>query len=133
NFSARSALATTDAEGRYRFTHIGPGEYNVVLELRDAMERDWTAVGHEWVKVAAGAKLDGMDFTLIKGGIVKGRVLAADTGQPITGKIWVRTQGPDHPRSSSMMQSMLVSSDGGFRFRVPPGVQYVDMTGLLPP
>ncbi|HXE52658.1 MAG TPA: M56 family metallopeptidase, partial [Tepidisphaeraceae bacterium] len=86
NFSARSALATTDAEGRYRFTHIGPGEYNVVLELRDAMERDWTAVGHEWVKVAAGAKLDGMDFTLIKGGIVKGRVLAADTGQPITGK-----------------------------------------------
>ncbi|HEX5244984.1 MAG TPA: carboxypeptidase regulatory-like domain-containing protein [Tepidisphaeraceae bacterium] len=124
--------ATTDDQGRFRITHLVANEYNIMLSLRDGMEKDWTAAAHEWVNLESGASLTGIDFTLIKGGIVTGKVTMADTGQPIA-DVRVGSQGPDHPRSSASIQGVRVSADGTYSLRVPPGTQYVYVQGPLPP
>lgn len=126
---------TTDDQGRFRITHLIANEYNVMLSLRDEMQRDWTATAHEWVNLEAGASLTGIDFTLIKGGIVTGKVTMADTGQPFSDvhDIRVGCYGPAHPRSSASIQAAQVNPDGTYSLRVPPGKQYVYVQSIFPP
>lgn|GEM_PF-5879184 len=126
---------TTDDQGRFRITHLIAGEYNIMLSLRDGMEKDWAATAHEWVKLDSGASLTGIDFTLIKGGIVTGKVTMADTGKPFADvhDLRVGCYGPAHPRSSAAIQSAQVNPDGTYSLRVPPGKQYVYMSSIFPP
>lgn len=131
-YSGGSRGALTNDKGQFRIAHLNAGEYNVMLALRDGTERDWTAAAHEWVKVAAGANLTNMDFSLIKGGIVTGKVTMADTGQPIA-DTEVGAHGPAHPRSSASVQGSKAGPDGTYTLRVPPGVQYVYVMGVVPP
>ncbi len=127
--------AITDDKGRFHITHLNANEYNIMLSLRDGMERDWAAASHEWVNLESGASLTGIDFTLIKGGIVTGKVTMADTGQPFADvhDLRVGCHGPAHPRSSASIQGAQVNPDGTYSLRVPPGKQYVYMSSIFPP
>lgn len=130
-----SFSALTNATGFFRISQIPSGEYSLMLALAGEMERDWTAFAHEALRVEPGQAINGIDFKLIKGGIVTGKVTSADTGEPIIEPIngtRVAAQGPAHPRSSASVQSLPVGADGTYTLRVPPGRQYVYVQGPVP-
>ena len=126
-----SGSALTDADGNYRITHLIPGEYNVLLNLQGQTAKDWTAVAHEWLKLRGGETTRDVDLPLIEGGIIRGKVITADTAEPIVG-IQVGVHGPAHPQSSNMVASGLTNADGEYSVRVAPGLQQVSIRGILP-
>jgi len=121
----------TNEKGEFQIKHMNPGEYNLMLHLDDDFQKDWTAAAHEWVAVKPGQNQTGLDFALIKGGVVTGKVTKADNGLPIT-HTSIGAYGPARPRSSAMVQGAEVSADGTYSLRVPPGIQYVYISGPLP-
>jgi protocatechuate 3,4-dioxygenase beta subunit len=125
-----SGAARTDSDGNYRIAHLIPGEYNVMLRLETEVQKDWAAAAHEWVKVGEGQTVKDIDFSLVRGGIIKGTVITADTAEPVATSVGVH--GPAHPQSSSMIASVRTDAEGEYSIRVPPGLQHVYISGLLP-
>src|SRR5439155_403330 len=76
------------------------GAYNVALDLSGELAKAWTAQAHEKLYVATGDHLQGIDFTLIPGAVITGKVTAVDNGQPVAGA-HVSVYGPAHPRSGA--------------------------------
>ncbi len=76
--------------------------------------------------------MEGLDFRLVKGAVISGKVIAEDTGAPITG-LFVSVYGPAHPQSSAGVQSMQTAPDGTYLLRVPDGKQYLYLSSLPPP
>jgi len=82
-----AATATTDAEGRYRVQDVPPARYEVtpaapayVAEVRAGQKTAGLSVN-----VVAGEAVEGVDFTLKKGGVITGQVTDAE-GQPVIGE-----------------------------------------------
>lgn len=124
--------AVTDAEGKYHMTQLPAGSYNVALDLKGELAQSWTARAHERLVVTDGEHPESVDFTLIPGAVVTGKLLAADNGAPLAG-IRVSIYGPAHPRSSAWVQGMPTEADGSYFFRVPPGPQYLYVSSAVPP
>jgi thiol-disulfide isomerase/thioredoxin/protocatechuate 3,4-dioxygenase beta subunit len=120
--------AITDTDGRYHMTQLAAGTYNVALDLKGALAQDWTARAHEKTYVGAGEHLDRIDFTLVKGALIQGKVTVAGTGQPVPGT-HVGVYGPAHPRSGAWVQGVQTGPDGTYRHRVPEGQQYLYISG----
>ncbi len=79
------AKATSDADGRYRLASVPPGRYYLnpfapAYVVSDVNPADWRP--GRLLNVAAGDKLEGLDFTLTRGGVITGRVTNAD-GKPV--------------------------------------------------
>jgi len=115
--------SVTDQNGRYTISRLRPGVYNVIANLQNGMDRDVTAVAHEGVRVKAGDQIANLDFQLIPGVLIVGRVTGED-GKPLP-ETDVGVYGPSHPNTSAWVQSALTDKDGFYRLRVPPGKQYV--------
>ena len=77
-----TVLATTDAQGAYRIRDAHAGSVALKLELGKRAE-SWVPKEYEDVRVAAGARIDGLDFNLDKGILVSGRVLTQEGGRPV--------------------------------------------------
>jgi protocatechuate 3,4-dioxygenase beta subunit len=116
--------AVTAADGSYELKQLRPGAYNVALDLQGDVARSWTAPAHELVPVAAGERLEGKDFRLIPGAIIRGKVTAADNGQPVAG-LDIGVYGPAHPRSGAWVGGAKSGPDGTYAVRVPGGKQYL--------
>jgi 5-hydroxyisourate hydrolase-like protein (transthyretin family)/thiol-disulfide isomerase/thioredoxin len=123
----------TAADGSYVMTRVRPGVYNVALDLKGDLARSWTAAAHERLTLATGEQQTGVDFTLIHGAVISGRVTAADNGEPVKG-IPVGVYGPAHPMSGAWVQGAETGADGRYSHRVPPGKQHLYlMLGAPPP
>lgn len=77
--------ATTNAEGRYQLTGVPAGRYRLAAyapayvvagQMRNAYEAGKT------LSVAEGETVENMDFALVRGGVITGRVIDAD-GKPV--------------------------------------------------
>jgi len=123
--------AVTDADGRYRITRLAPGPYNVFVTLPEALANEWAVAALEAVQVPAGGKVAGQDLKLVKGGLLVGRLVAADTKRGLPG-LSIGLHGPARPMSSAAIQSAVTRGDGSFSFRVPPGKQYVYFADMTP-
>ncbi len=121
NLGAGSAI--TDPRGNYQIERLDPGIYNVSLNLHGAMEQDFTAFAREAVKVSEASAAIQVNFELIPGAVIEGVV--RDSSRRALSDIYVGVYGPAHPASSPEVQAMFTSSNGSFRFRVPPGKQHV--------
>lgn len=86
-----AGVGATDAAGRYAFAPLAPGGYRVKTESLASAHLDelyddipcaafCDVTSGTIVSVTAGASTAGVDFVLDRGGIVSGRVTAADTG-----------------------------------------------------
>jgi beta-lactamase regulating signal transducer with metallopeptidase domain/5-hydroxyisourate hydrolase-like protein (transthyretin family) len=123
--------AISNDRGEYRMQQIPVGEYNVAVNFNDDRERPWAAAALEAVHLGEGEHLAGQDLTLVTGGLIKGHVLRADTGQAVIG-VNVGLHGPDRPKSSAMIAGVITDADGAYTFRVAPGAQYVYLSGFPP-
>ena len=123
--------AVTDRNGRYVLRHLGPGSYNVALGLSGELAREWTAIAHEGVPVEEGDHVEEVDFSLIRGSVITGKVTAIQTGGPVPG-VLVGVYGPAHPQSSGWVQNTEAAADGAYSLRVPAGEQYLYLQGKWP-
>jgi thiol-disulfide isomerase/thioredoxin len=114
--------ATTDDQGAFKMSRLGPGTYNVSLNLNSPMSDDWTGPAKE-VSVQQGETKTGVDLKLEKGSLVVGHVVN-EQGKPEK-DIWIGIYGPAHPQTSGAVQSVQTDVDGAYRLRVPPGDQFV--------
>jgi len=115
----------TNEDGTYLLDHLPPGIYTVMVKGPDGL----TAKAVEHVQVKAGERAGGVDFTFTPGGVVKGTVAAADTGQPIAGAK-MATCGPARPeRAGGWHQSAETDEAGNYQFRLPPGRNKIDCYG----
>ena len=71
---------TTDAEGNYRIDNIATGSYHVTPMVRAfVIDRSQTK---QLVAVTAGDAIRDIDFALVRGGVITGKITGAD-GQPL--------------------------------------------------
>jgi len=124
--------AVSSADGEYRITQLPPGAYNVAVSLKDAVARSWTARAHEGVYVQEGEHRDGIDFALIAGAVIRGRVVAEDNGEPIP-DVSIGVYGPAHPESGAWVQGTQTGPDGAYLHRVPEGKQHLYISMATPP
>ena len=65
---------------------------------------------------------------------MKGRLIDELTGQPAarrrrTQRVPIGVHGPSRPRSGAAIESFAVKSDGTFELRLPPGKNFVYVSG----
>ena len=78
------AKGSTDEEGRYKLTNVPPGRYQLTAVSPGYVFAEPGANGWQpgkFVNVVAGDELKDLDFTLVRGGVVTGRVTDSD-GRP---------------------------------------------------
>jgi hypothetical protein len=113
----------TDADGHYTFTRRRPGAYIIAPELSEEISVEWACVPRLNVNVAKGGKLTGIDFTLVKGVLVTGKV-TTDDGTPLP-DIDIRIENKDKWYCS---QSAKTGKDGVYRVCVLPDTYQVTLS-----
>jgi hypothetical protein len=130
--SGREASAVTDEDGNFRFTDLSRSLYSVnvfptkeyamqPLQGSERRERRYYRVG------------DNITLTLVKGGVITGKVTTAD-GQPMTGVQVFATMVRDaegHPVRQSFGGRPRMTDDRGIYrlFGLPPGTYIVNTSG----
>jgi hypothetical protein len=120
--------AVSDERGEYHLTQMHGGEYNVMINERGDLGRDWTAAVLAKVKLEPGQDLGGQDINLIRGTVIRGKLTKEDTGEGIAG-LWV---GASETRPSGMLVMERTAADGYFALRIPPGQYNVYMADQPP-
>lgn len=106
--------ATTDEAGRYRLTGLGAGKYQVmVFPAEEGVE--WVSTGSREASVVAGQATQ-LDLEVIRGEVVKGRVVDEETGQPVAGAVVSWGEGGFAPPAA-----VTTKEDGTFELRAAPG------------
>ncbi len=139
NEGQQDARATsTEADGRYEFSQLGPGRYSITASKPMYVTRLYgqrsARDASRPVVVAEGGVLEKIDVALPKGGVVAGRVFD-DLGEPID---YVRVavmqvQYFDGRRQAVPLASSYVRTNDLGEYRIyglPPGRYYV---GTAPP
>lgn len=116
--------AHSGPDGSYVIHGLSGGTFNVAVHAPEG----WTTVAHEKLQIEAGERVEGIDFELIEGSLVRGTVTWADTGDPVP-EASVGAYGPAHPMSGAWVQRVETDADGRCELRLPPGEQYVYWMG----
>jgi hypothetical protein len=79
-----SARARTDQDGRYRLTNLAPGDYQVFPSSPSHTSEG--ASGEKSIEVGEGKVVEEINFGLVRGGVITGRVTDSN-GRPIIGEM----------------------------------------------
>ena len=109
--------ANVDANGNYLLKNLPVGMYNLYL---DEGPEGWTAVAKELIKVAEGQTVSKVDLTLVRGGIITGRVTDQDTNEPIADH-HISFHDAARPESQAAVHGTETDENGAYRFRAAPG------------
>jgi Carboxypeptidase regulatory-like domain len=74
--------ATTDQDGFYRITNVAPGNYELVPSAPAFVMADFKNPKNKNVLVGEDENVENIDFALVRGGVVTGRVSDAE-GRPV--------------------------------------------------
>src|SRR6185503_565636 len=74
--------ATTDQDGVYRITNVPPGAYEVVPAAPGFVLADSQDARGKPVQVAEDENVDNINFALVRGGVITGRITDGD-GRPV--------------------------------------------------
>ena len=129
---SRTSTATAP-DGSYDFPRLPVGRYVIALDLTPPLGERATARAYEGVDLHRGERKNGLDFALVPGAVVKGRLTYAD-GRAAS-DLEVAVRGPAHPDNMGgapdldWTQTAKTDRDGRYAVRVPPGKQriYVPM------
>ena len=106
-----------DANGNYLVENLAAGIYNLNLY---EMPEGWTAAAKEFIRVAEGQTVSYVDLTLIRGGIVTGRVTDQDTNEPIADH-HISFRDAARPESQAAVHGTETDKTGVYHFRAAPG------------
>ena len=106
---------TTDDDGRYYFDRLPVAGYTVFVEKVPG----WTAAAKRVVTVSERT-VSRVDLSLVKGGLVSGRVTEKGTGMPVPGWV-IGVQDEARPMSQREMHLVTTDTSGHYRFRAPAG------------
>lgn len=130
--------AATDAEGRYRATGVAAGRYRVQALAPLYASPDERAnspfESGKVITVSAGESIENIDVTLVRGGVITGRVTGPDGRPVIAERVYVTDADQTNPAGA---RSWVVSpfdfetdDRGVYRiYGVPPG-RYVVSVGV---
>ena len=112
--------ASVDENGDFVVKNLGPGTYNLFLDYIHKGPEGWTAAARLGIKVSEGQTVSNMDLTLIRCGLITGRVSDKDTDEPLRGVI---IDFHDAARPESQLSSHDTDPDetGVYRFHAAPG------------
>lgn len=74
--------ATTDQDGLYRITNVAPGTYEVTLAAPAYVVADTNPSRAKSVVVGEGEDVEDINFSMVRGGVITGKVTNAD-GRPL--------------------------------------------------
>jgi len=114
-------VTTTDQQGNYKLSNLAPGQYEIVtgapqfvLTSSEPMRR---------LIIGEGETIENIDFTLVRGGVITGKVVDAD-GRPVIEE-QVQVFGPDGPNVGPPIYGFTTigpDDRGIYRiFGLPPG------------
>lgn len=123
--------ATTDTDGNYRISDVAAGTYELTLASPQYVLTGYAA--SKTVIVADGESLEGVDFVIVRGGVITGRVTTADD-QPLVEEqihvIPVEDKGTAQPMVRLNMLPSQTDDRGIYRiFGVAPG-RYTVSAGI---
>jgi hypothetical protein len=122
---------TTDEDGKYRITNVPAGSYQVAPIAPAFVFFDYSRTGTAGKNliIAEGEAVEGIDFALVRGGVITGKVTDAE-GRPIVEE-FVHVEMLDQSTPRLVGADGVQTDDRGiFRaFGVPPG-QYQVSAGL---
>jgi hypothetical protein len=117
-----SESAETDGQGQYHFDSLPGGKFNVFI---NSPGLDATAVAVDSLEVHAGETVTAPPIRLLRGCVVKGRVIDDTTGKLVNRgdkeHLDVQIKGPSRPSSGAAVEVAEVQKDGTFEVRLPPG------------
>jgi hypothetical protein len=92
--------ATTDQDGNYQITNIPPGNYQVSPMAPTYVVADlvWSRARGKTLLLAAGEDVQGIDFSIVRGGVIAGRVTDADGGPVIEERLTIVPEDPANLR-----------------------------------
>ena len=110
--------AHTDANGYYLLKDLAPGIYN--LFLNEGPE-GWTAAAKVSIKVVEGETVSNVDFTLVRGGFIGGRVTDEATKAPLVNHV-IYLKDAARPESQKQVHFTETDESGAYFFpAVLPG------------
>jgi protocatechuate 3,4-dioxygenase beta subunit len=74
--------ATTDQDGNYRIANVPPGNYEVTPSAPAFVPSDPKEIRNKTVLVSEDENVDNINFALVRGGVITGKVTDAD-GRPV--------------------------------------------------
>jgi hypothetical protein len=113
--------AVTDADGLYRLTDVPAGSYLVTIAAPAFINPEVT--GFKTVVLSEGENVEDIDFTLVRGGVITGRVTDAE-GRPVVlqNVFIIPADGIDAPRPPQAPTTGLTDDRGIYRvFGIKPG------------
>jgi beta-lactamase regulating signal transducer with metallopeptidase domain len=128
-------LARTADDGTYSLNVLPERAYIMAVE-----DESWVAPSRSNVVVREGRPVDGLDFALVLGTLVHGRVTQGGDGKPSVGTgVALTEEGPLLPkefrtglRSARLTRSTVTDGEGRYRIRAVPG-RYTLKAGTASP
>ncbi len=112
--------ASVDENGNFIVKNLGPGTYNLFLDYIHKGPEGWTAAARLGIKVSEGQTVSNMDLTLIRCGLVTGRVSDKDTDEPL-GNVIIDIHDAARPESQLSSHDTDPDDSGVYRFHAAPG------------
>lgn len=115
--------ATTDQDGNYRITNVGPGSYRV-MTAAPLFVNSGESDGKTLI-ITEGETVEGVDFTLVRGGVITGKAGDSD-GLPLIEEyiMLLPVESDSQPRRVNIDAANGIQTDdrGIYRiFGIPPG------------
>jgi len=116
--------ATTDQEGNYRITDVPAGSYVIAPVAPSFVISEVNSARGQTVVITESENVEGLDFELVRGGVITGRVRDAD-GHPIVEERITLSPAAERDQRGpvySVMQGFQTDDRGVYRmFGVRPG------------
>jgi protocatechuate 3,4-dioxygenase beta subunit len=118
-FARPAVKATTDEQGRFTLKSVRPGNYTIMPHTPALVVGTDVAFGQvgQPVILGDGEEVDGIDFALVKGGVITGRVTDADGRPLIEQSVNLIRLGDNLIRLGDRGQPMPIPNFNPFMFR----------------
>lgn len=135
---------TTDPDGNYQITNIPPGNYVVAPITPAFVSQDFSPRGRgKTLLLAEGEEVRDIDFSLIRGAVITGKVTDADNRPVIEERVTVTSEDPGaRDRQMPMVSNSFMTDDRGIyriyglqpgRYKISVGVSDDDRFSPIRP